>query len=179
MLPILPSRLRILYCLEHYKTVIIQGETGSGKTTQIPQYLNEAGWTQNGFKVVCTQPRRVAAISIAARVAGEMNVRLGGVVGYAVRFDANESARTKILYSTGKLLAVSCQRCLSYCVCSDDVKIELNCIELELVEQGLVVVWVWVWVLVVIRCHTVVGERFYLSCLLLSAISSLFVVMLA
>ena len=102
MLPILPSRLRVLYCLEKYQTVIIQGETGSGKTTQIPQYVHQAGWTDHGFKVVCTQPRRVAAISIAARVAGEMNASLGGVVGYAVRFDANASERTKILYSTGQ-----------------------------------------------------------------------------
>ena len=57
--------------------LIIVGETGSGKTTQLPQYLVEAGFTKDGRKVGCTQPRRVAAMSVAARVADEMGVRLG------------------------------------------------------------------------------------------------------
>ena len=57
--------------------MIIEGETGSGKTTQIPQYLHEAGFTDGGIKVGCTQPRRVAAMSVAARVAEEMGCKLG------------------------------------------------------------------------------------------------------
>ena len=56
--------------------MIIEGETGSGKTTQIPQYLHEAGLTAGGKKIGCTQPRRVAAMSVAARVADEMGVKL-------------------------------------------------------------------------------------------------------
>ena len=57
--------------------MIIEGETGSGKTTQVPQYLYEAGFCEGGKKIGCTQPRRVAAMSVAARVAEEMSVKLG------------------------------------------------------------------------------------------------------
>ena len=60
--------------------LIIEGETGSGKTTQIPQYLYEAGFTKDGKKIACTQPRRVAAMSVSARVAQEMGVKLGNEV---------------------------------------------------------------------------------------------------
>lgn len=56
--------------------IIMVGETGSGKTTQLPQYLHEDGYTLRG-KVGCTQPRRVAAMSVAARVSQEMGVKLG------------------------------------------------------------------------------------------------------
>lgn len=76
-LPIFQNRLHILYLLEHYRTVVIVGETGCGKSTQIPQYLFEAGWADGGRVVVCTQPRRVAAQTLAARVAEEMGVDLG------------------------------------------------------------------------------------------------------
>ncbi|RZC31968.1 HA2, OB NTP bind, CAF-1 p150, and/or DUF390 domain containing protein [Asbolus verrucosus] len=74
--------------------------TGSGKTTQIPQYLHEAGFTQDGKKIGCTQPRRVAAMSVAARVAQEMGVKLGNEVGYAIRFEDCTSERTLIKYMT-------------------------------------------------------------------------------
>lgn len=70
-------REQILHMLETYKTLIIVGETGSGKTTQIPQYLFEANWASEGRQVVCLQPRRVAATSVAQRVANERGVRLG------------------------------------------------------------------------------------------------------
>jgi HrpA-like RNA helicase len=62
------------------------GETGSGKTTQIPQFLIEAGFANNRKAIACTQPRRVAAMSVAARVAEEMDVELGEEVGYSIRF---------------------------------------------------------------------------------------------
>lgn len=62
------------------KTLIIIGETGSGKTTQIPQYLHEAGFTTNGL-IAITQPRRVAAITISKRVALEQQCKLGETVG--------------------------------------------------------------------------------------------------
>ena len=58
------------------QTIIMVGETGSGKTTQLPQYLHQVGYTAEG-KIACTQPRRVAAMSVAARVAEEMGCKLG------------------------------------------------------------------------------------------------------
>lgn len=63
MLPIAKCRDSLLYALETHSTVVVVGETGSGKTTQLPQYLHEAGWTAGGRVVVCTQPRRVAAVT--------------------------------------------------------------------------------------------------------------------
>lgn len=80
--------------------MIIEGETGSGKTTQIPQYLYEAGFTDDGKKIGCTQPRRVAAMSVSARVAVEMGVKLGNEVGYSIRFEDCTSERTVLKYMT-------------------------------------------------------------------------------
>ena len=86
------------------QVLIIEGETGSGKTTQIPQYLHEAGLTAGGKKIGCTQPRRVAAMSVAARVADEMGVKLGSQVGYSIRFEDCTSERTVIKYMTDGML---------------------------------------------------------------------------
>lgn len=80
--------------------MIIEGETGSGKTTQIPQYLYESGFAEDNKIIGCTQPRRVAAMSVAARVAHEMGVKLGNEVGYAIRFEDCTSHRTRIKYMT-------------------------------------------------------------------------------
>lgn len=107
LLPIARARENILYALERYKTVVLVGETGSGKSTQVPQYLHESGWTQGDRVVLCTQPRRVAAITVAARVAEEMGCKLGGIVGYAVRFDSRVDeggSRTRIKFVTDGLL---------------------------------------------------------------------------
>jgi len=71
----------------NFQVVVVEGETGSGKTTQIPQFLVDAGYTKGGSCVACTQPRRVAAMSIAKRVAEEMDVSLGEQVGYTIRFE--------------------------------------------------------------------------------------------
>ena len=79
------------------------GETGSGKTTQLTQYLHEVGYTKGG-KVGCTQPRRVAAMSVAARVATEMGVKLGHEVGYSIRFEECTSDKTVIKYMTDGML---------------------------------------------------------------------------
>lgn len=85
--------------------LIIVGETGSGKTTQIPQYLYEAQWATGGRVIACTQPRRVAATTVAARVAQEMQVKLGQEVGYAVRFeDVTSPTATRIKYMTDGML---------------------------------------------------------------------------
>lgn len=111
-LPVYAHRQDILYVLEAHQVVILVGQTGSGKTTQIPQYLHEAGWT--GFPagdkeggplmIACTQPRRVAAISVASRVAEEINCELGSTVGYSVRFDEKCSPQTRIRYMTDGML---------------------------------------------------------------------------
>jgi HrpA-like RNA helicase len=107
------------------QSIVVEGETGSGKTTQIPQFLVDAGYTkvsnhpintnttalsltqptspwpperQNGQCVACTQPRRVAAMSIAKRVSEEMDVQLGEQVGYTIRFEDCSSPRTILKY---------------------------------------------------------------------------------
>ncbi len=67
-----------------------------GKTTQLPQYLHEAGYSKAG-RIGCTQPRRVAAMSVAARVAHEMGVKLGNEVGYSIRFE--DCTSDKVWYS--------------------------------------------------------------------------------
>ncbi|KAG5675858.1 hypothetical protein PVAND_005726 [Polypedilum vanderplanki] len=99
-LPVYPFRDDLIRAIEEHQVLIIEGETGSGKTTQIPQYLYEAGFTKDGKKIGCTQPRRVAAMSVAARVAQEMGVKLGNEVGYSIRFEDCTSERTVIKYMT-------------------------------------------------------------------------------
>ena len=83
--------------------LIIVAETGSGKTTQIPQYLHEIGYTKFG-KIGITQPRRVAAMSVAARVAQEVGCKLGHEVGYSIRFEDCSSDRTILKYMTDGML---------------------------------------------------------------------------
>ncbi|PQE13339.1 hypothetical protein CJF31_00008335 [Rutstroemia sp. NJR-2017a BVV2] len=104
-LPIYAYKDEFLAALEQYQVIILVGETGSGKTTQLPQYLHEAGYTKGGMKIGVTQPRRVAAMSVAQRVAEEMGSKLGNEVGYAIRFEDCTSDKTLIKYMTdGHLL---------------------------------------------------------------------------
>jgi len=109
-LPIAAYKNNLLYLLENYQIVVVVGETGSGKSTQIPQYLLEAGYGENGSdgenKMICvTEPRRIAVTSLAARVAEESRVRLGARVGYSIRFDENFSRdHTKIKFVTEGIL---------------------------------------------------------------------------
>jgi len=103
-LPIFPFRESLLEAVDNHQVLIIEGETGSGKTTQIPQYLFEAGYTDGSMKIGCTQPRRVAAMSVAARVAEEMNVKLGSEVGYSIRFEDCCTDKTVIKYMTDGML---------------------------------------------------------------------------
>lgn len=95
MLPIFKFRDDLIQAVKDHQVVIIVGETGSGKTTQIPQYMFEGGFTEEGtLKIGCTQPRRVAAMSVAARVATEMDTKLGHEVGYSIRFEDCTSDKT-------------------------------------------------------------------------------------
>ncbi|KJX93512.1 pre-mRNA-splicing factor ATP-dependent RNA helicase-like protein cdc28 [Zymoseptoria brevis] len=103
-LPVYQYRQQFLDAVKEYQILIIVGETGSGKTTQLPQFLYEEGYCKDGMKVGCTQPRRVAAMSVAARVAEEVGVKLGNEVGYAIRFEDATSDKTALKYMTDGML---------------------------------------------------------------------------
>ncbi|XP_034540262.1 LOW QUALITY PROTEIN: ATP-dependent RNA helicase DHX33-like [Notolabrus celidotus] len=102
-LPIYQAKPQLLNQLRQLNNAILIGETGSGKTTQIPQYLYEAGIGRQGI-VAITQPRRVAAISLAGRVAEEKRTQLGKLVGYTVRFEDVTSSETKLKFMTDGML---------------------------------------------------------------------------
>lgn len=102
-LPIYYGRNQLIEEVRRGDNIIIMSETGSGKTTQVPQYLFEAGLAYGGI-IGCTQPRRVAAITIADRVSKEMGVQLGSTVGFTVRFEDNTSPKTRIKYMTDGIL---------------------------------------------------------------------------
>ncbi|KAF9262966.1 P-loop containing nucleoside triphosphate hydrolase protein [Marasmius fiardii PR-910] len=98
-LPIARGKEALIHELHEHDVTVLLGETGSGKTTQVPQYLLESGVAGDGM-IAITQPRKVAATSLAARVATEQNSSLGSVVGYYVRFDERSSPKTRIKYLT-------------------------------------------------------------------------------
>ncbi|MCJ8739923.1 hypothetical protein PDJAM_G00052940 [Pangasius djambal] len=98
-LPIYQHRHKLTEAVKGNQFLVVTGETGSGKTTQLPQYLYRAGLCRDG-KIGVTQPRRVAAITVAQRVSQEMGVSLGHQVGYQVRFDDCTTKDTLIKYMT-------------------------------------------------------------------------------
>ncbi|KAK7261573.1 hypothetical protein RIF29_27887 [Crotalaria pallida] len=102
-LPIFSVREELLQVIRENQVVVVVGETGSGKTTQLTQYLHEDGYTVSGI-VGCTQPRRVAAMSVAKRVSEEMDTELGDKVGYAIRFEDVTGPNTIIKYMTDGVL---------------------------------------------------------------------------
>ena len=106
-LPIYKLRDELVKAVNDNQILIVIGETGSGKTTQITQYLSESGFTARG-KIGCTQPRRVAAMSVAKRVAEEFGCRLGQEVGYTIRFEDCTSPETLIKYMTDGMLLREC-----------------------------------------------------------------------
>jgi ATP-dependent RNA helicase DHX37/DHR1 len=107
-LPILAMEQEIMEAIESHDVVVLCGETGCGKTTQLPQFLYEAGYgtLRPGGGVVVTQPRRVAVTSTAARVAAELGETrgLGGAVGYAVRHDGAVGAKAPLRFVTDGVL---------------------------------------------------------------------------
>ena len=103
LLPIWEANEILVGLVKENQIIILQGETGSGKTTQVPQFLLESGLTR-GKNIACTQPRRVAAMSVAQRVADEMDVTLGDEVGYSIRFDDKSSSKTRLKYMTDGML---------------------------------------------------------------------------
>ncbi|ELR52652.1 Putative ATP-dependent RNA helicase DHX34 [Bos mutus] len=105
-LPIAQYRHRILQMLKEHQVVVVAGDTGCGKSTQVPQYLLAAGCSH----VACTQPRRIACISLAKRVGFESLSQYGSQVGYQIRFESTRSAATKIVFLTVGLLLRQMQR---------------------------------------------------------------------
>ncbi|CAL9751611.1 unnamed protein product [Musa acuminata subsp. burmannicoides] len=103
-LPIASVERRLVEEVRKNDTLIIVGETGSGKTTQLPQFLYNAGFCRDEKIIGVTQPRRVAAVTVAKRVAEECNVELGQKVGYSIRFEDATSSSTRIKYMTDGLL---------------------------------------------------------------------------
>ncbi len=101
-LPVLEYRKTIIDMIKRNQVVVLTGETGSGKTTQIPQYLAaEKGWKG---RIGVTQPRRVAAVSVAKRVAEEVGVEAGQEVGYAIRFEDISGDTTAVKFLTDGIL---------------------------------------------------------------------------
>ncbi|XP_074585587.1 pre-mRNA-splicing factor ATP-dependent RNA helicase DEAH10 [Curcuma longa] len=103
-LPIASVESRLVEEIRKNDTLIIVGETGSGKTTQLPQFLYNGGFCRDGKTIGISQPRRVAAVTVAKRVAEECNIKLGQMVGYSIRFEDVTSSSTRIKYMTDGLL---------------------------------------------------------------------------
>src|ERR671916_2204701 len=101
-LPVSAHREELLEAIRGHQVVVVAGETGSGKTTQLPKLCLELGRE----RIAHTQPRRLAARTVAERIADELQVPVGGAVGYAVRFNDRSSDETLIrLVTDGLLLA--------------------------------------------------------------------------
>merc|ERR1719154_614096 len=102
-LPVYAVRQQLLQLIRDNSVIIVVGETGSGETTQLTQYLHEDGYTKYGM-IGCSQPRRVAAMSVAKRVSDEIGTELGDDVGYSIRFEDCTSDKTQIKYMTDGIL---------------------------------------------------------------------------
>ncbi|CAJ1347261.1 unnamed protein product [Effrenium voratum] len=113
-LPVSAYKENIINLLLENRIIVAVGETGSGKTTQIPQYLLDSEKFQalfenkRGLRIAITQPRRVAAVAMARRVSDERGTRLGDIVGYCIRFEDQSSATTRLRYMTDGCLLREC-----------------------------------------------------------------------
>jgi len=108
-LPVVQQKDDILAALQAHQVVVVAGETGSGKTTQLPKLLLELGYGRNGM-IGHTQPRRLAARSVAQRIADEMKVNLGTAVGYKVRFTDQTDPLTAVKIMTDGMLLAELQQ---------------------------------------------------------------------
>lgn len=97
--------------MHEHQVILVCGETGSGKTTQIPQYIIDDCWSRGEpCRVVCTQPRRLSAVSTAERVAAERGEAVGDNVGYTIRLESKGGPQSSLMYCTnGILLRIATQ----------------------------------------------------------------------
>ncbi|WP_420829279.1 ATP-dependent RNA helicase HrpA [Bifidobacterium callimiconis] len=109
-LPVSAAKDEIAEAVRSHQVVIVSGQTGSGKTTQLPKILLEMGRGSHGHQIVHTQPRRIAARTVAERIASEMQVRLGDEVGFQVRFTDESSPKTRLRVVTDGILLAQIQR---------------------------------------------------------------------
>ena len=103
-LPVWEQRDDFIAMVKKNQTIVLVGETGSGKTTQIPSLMLEAGVNRGRKLIACTQPRRVAAMSVSKRVSEELDVELGEEVGYSIRFEDMTGTKTVLKYMTDGML---------------------------------------------------------------------------
>ncbi|KAJ3696156.1 hypothetical protein LUZ60_001533 [Juncus effusus] len=100
-LPITSYKDIITSTLENNQVVLISGETGCGKTTQVPQYILDHMWNKGeSCKIVCTQPRRISAISVAERISSERGENVGDTVGYKIRLESKGGNNSSIMFCT-------------------------------------------------------------------------------
>lgn len=119
-LPIFPFKQDLIAAIREYQILVVVGDTGSGKTTQLPQYILEG---IPDAIVAVTQPRRIAAISAAYRVAEETGTKIGDLVGYSIRFEKVASKNTKLQFLTDGTLLRTCT--------TDPLISQFNCIMLD------------------------------------------------
>uniref|UniRef100_A0ACD5W477 Uncharacterized protein n=1 Tax=Avena sativa TaxID=4498 RepID=A0ACD5W477_AVESA len=104
-LPISSFKDRICSTLENHQVVLISGETGCGKTTQVPQYILDHVWGKGeSCKIVCTQPRRISAVSVAERISAERGEPVGDTVGYKIRLESKGGKNSSIMFCTNGVL---------------------------------------------------------------------------
>ncbi|XQJ27335.1 pre-mRNA-splicing factor ATP-dependent RNA helicase, putative [Leishmania guyanensis] len=103
-LPIHHCKEELLRYIGESAVTVVMGETGSGKTTQLVQYLYQRGYARHGKMIGCTQPRRLAAIGVARRVSDEMGCALGTTVGYSIHLDDTTTADTRVKFMTDGVL---------------------------------------------------------------------------
>ena len=104
-LPVYEHRKDLIHSIERNQVVIVEGETGCGKSTQVPQYvLEHAASTNQVCNVICTQPRRISALGVSERVAAERGESVGGTVGYSIRLESRSCNTTALLFCTTGIL---------------------------------------------------------------------------